>query len=84
MVIKNAINYVESFFLLKSVEKISKLNLHSIETNRLTLHPKVFLTPGRYSIVHRNKFNQVIITRFKIESVCHLTIKDIFQLSNIL
>jgi hypothetical protein len=83
MDIKTLINILISFSLKHRVEKISKLNIHNLETSRLEIKSRLFFLPGKYSIVCRNKFNDISIKYFHIEDACHLTIKEVFELSNI-
>ena len=84
MVIKKSINYIHSYFLQNKIEKISKLNSHNLEIYRINIRPKMFFFPGKYSLVYTNKFNNKTIHRFKITESCDLTVKELFELSNIL
>ena len=79
-VIRKVSNYLESRKLLKSVQRITKI--HKIH-NQLLMEIKpmmsMFLLPGKYTIVFKDKFNQTKIKTFTVKEPSEMTIKEIFE-----
>lgn len=78
--IQSIVQYFQNRKIKKSIRRLVKVTISNQEIREIPIKSELFLLPGRYSLVYRDKFYNTQIKKFTIKEPIDLPIKDIFSL----
>jgi hypothetical protein len=79
-IINRILNYFETKKIKQSIRRLTKITISNQEIRDIEIKSELFLLPGRYSLVYRDKFSNTQMKRFTIQEPIDISIKDIFSL----
>jgi|WetSurMetagenome_2_1015567.scaffolds.fasta_scaffold694026_3 hypothetical protein len=79
-IISRILNYFENKRIIKSIRRLVKITISNQEIREIPIKSELFLMPGRYSLVYRDKFHNTQMKRFTITEPMDISIKEIFSL----
>lgn len=79
--IKTLIQYFESKKIIKSVRRLTQITISNQEMREIKIQQMMFLYPGRFSLVYRDKFNNTQMKRFIIKEPMDVSIQELFTIA---
>lgn len=79
-IISRIISYFHNRKTIKSIRRLTKVTISNQEIREIPIKSELFLLPGRYSLVYRDRFSNTQIQKFTIKEPIDIQIREIFSL----
>lgn len=81
IIIKTLNDFFETRRLIKSVRRLTQITISNQEMREIKIKKVMFLYPGRFSLVYRDKFHNTQMKRFLIKEPIDLSIQELFKIA---